>query len=103
MAALIIFRCPQTGMNVQTLLPTQKDEVRTYEAVTCPSCTRLHFIDTSTGKPAAGTNKGAQAANTATGIGLQMTVHVQALTPQEFAPLIEVAISSPTLERIPLG
>jgi ribosomal protein L34E len=56
MAALIIFRCPQTGMLVQTLLHTQKDEARTYEAVTCPACTRLHFIDTSTGKPLASDN-----------------------------------------------
>jgi hypothetical protein len=54
MAALIIFRCPQTGMLVQTLL--HKDEARTYKAVTCPACTRLHFIDTSTGKPLASDN-----------------------------------------------
>ena len=51
MTDLIIFRCPQTGMDVQTLLYKQgKDEARTYEAVTCPACTRLHFIDKSTGK-----------------------------------------------------
>ena len=38
-------------MNVQTLLHKQgKDEARTYEAITCPACTRLHFIDKSTGK-----------------------------------------------------
>jgi hypothetical protein len=53
MADLIIFRCPQTGMDVQTLLHKQgnrEEEVRTYEAVTCPACTRLHFINKSTGK-----------------------------------------------------
>ena len=51
MTDLIIFRCPQTGMDVQTLLYKQgKDEARTYEAITCPACTRLHFIDKSTGK-----------------------------------------------------
>jgi hypothetical protein len=51
MIDLIIFRCPQTGMDVQTLLYKQgKDEARAYEAVTCPACTRLHFIDRFTGK-----------------------------------------------------
>ena len=51
MTDLIVFRCPQTGMNVQPLLHKQgNDEARTYEAVTCPACTRLHFIDKSTGK-----------------------------------------------------
>ena len=52
MAEFIIFRCPQTGMDVQTLLHKQeKNDARAYEAVTCPACTRLHFIDKSTGKP----------------------------------------------------
>ena len=51
MAELIIFRCPQTGMDVQTLLDKQeKDEARIYELVICPACTRLHFINKSTGK-----------------------------------------------------
>jgi hypothetical protein len=48
---LIIFRRPQTGADVQTLLQKQgRDEARAYEAVTCPACTLLHFIDKSTGK-----------------------------------------------------
>ena len=52
MADLIMFRCPQTGLEVQTLLHKQgMDAVaRSYEAVSCPACTRLHFIDKSTGK-----------------------------------------------------
>ena len=51
MAELIIFRCPQTGMDVQTLLDKQeKDEARIYESVICPACTRLHFINKSTSK-----------------------------------------------------
>ena len=51
MAELIIFRCPQTGMDVQTLLDKQeKDEALIYESVICPACTRLHFINKSTGK-----------------------------------------------------
>ena len=48
---LIKFRCPETDMDVQTLLDKQeKDEARIYEAVICPACARLHFINTSTGK-----------------------------------------------------
>jgi hypothetical protein len=51
MAKLIIFRCPQTGMDVQTLLHKQEqDETGVYEAVICSACTRLHFVDKSTGK-----------------------------------------------------
>ena len=51
MADLIIFRCPQTGMDVETLLHKQEhEEARPYYvAVTCPACTRLHFLDKSTG------------------------------------------------------
>ena len=45
MADLIIFRCPQTGMDVETLLHKQEhEEARPYYvAVTCPACTRLHL------------------------------------------------------------
>ena len=49
---LIILRCPQTGMDVQTLLyKLEREEARPYYvALTCPACSRLHFIDKSTGK-----------------------------------------------------
>jgi hypothetical protein len=49
---LIILRWPQTGMDVQTLLYKQEHEDARpyYVAVTCLACTRLHFIDKSTGK-----------------------------------------------------
>jgi hypothetical protein len=51
MAALIIFRCPFTGMDVQTPLQRQADgEAPTYEAFNCPACTRVHFINTASGK-----------------------------------------------------
>jgi len=52
MADLIVFRCPNTGMNVQTHFE-KRDMVegRSFEAFTCPACTRVHFIDLSTGKP----------------------------------------------------
>jgi hypothetical protein len=53
MADFIVFQCPHTGMNVQTHLEKQqRDEVRrSFEAFTCPACTRVHFIDLATGKP----------------------------------------------------
>ena len=51
MDSLIIFHCPETGTDVQTLLLKQEhEEARPYYvAVTCPACTRLHFLDKSTG------------------------------------------------------
>jgi hypothetical protein len=51
MDSFIIFHCPQTGTDVQTLLPKQEhEETRSYYvAVICPACARLHFIDKSTG------------------------------------------------------
>lgn len=52
MADLIVFRCPQTGMNVQTHLEKQqRPEGRSFESFACPACTRLHFIDLVTGQP----------------------------------------------------
>jgi hypothetical protein len=39
---LIIFRCPYTGMNVQTDLPKQeiKEGEQRYETIACPACMR---------------------------------------------------------------
>ena len=52
MADLIVFRCRQTGMNVQTHLEKQQGhEGRSFESFACPACTRLHFIDLATGQP----------------------------------------------------
>jgi hypothetical protein len=53
MTDLIVFRCPNTGMNVQTHLEKQQrvEEGRSYEAFLCPACTRVHFIDLSSGQP----------------------------------------------------
>jgi hypothetical protein len=52
MERLIIFRCPATGLDVQTLLPADEEENkdRRYESLSCPSCTKLHFINRKTGK-----------------------------------------------------
>lgn len=52
MVDLIVFRCPQTGMNVQTHLEKQqKQEAQSFASFACPACTRLHFIDLATGQP----------------------------------------------------
>jgi hypothetical protein len=50
--AKLIFRCVQTGMNVQVWLPDEapSDRADSYEAVTCPACTRLHLVNKTTGK-----------------------------------------------------
>ena len=47
----IIFRCPQTGLNVQHLLEAALEgEKDTYRSIHCPACTRLHFVNRQTGK-----------------------------------------------------
>jgi hypothetical protein len=57
MSAFIIYRCPHTGMDVQTSLQKENnDAARTYETVTCSACTRIHLINTTTGT-VAGMNK----------------------------------------------
>ena len=51
--APFVFQCPQTGLNVQHTWPDDEPPVddKTYVFVTCPSCTRMHLINRSTGKP----------------------------------------------------
>lgn len=49
----IVFKCPRTGMNVQHWLADDaapNDPHCTYETVVCKACSRLHFINRSTGK-----------------------------------------------------
>jgi hypothetical protein len=52
MARPILYKCPNTGMNVQHSLPNARDDEpkSTYSSVFCPACSRLHLIDGSTGK-----------------------------------------------------
>jgi hypothetical protein len=53
MSAFVIFRCPDTGFNVQTLIPRQEqgpDGTKAYEPFSCPVCTRTHLIDPVTGR-----------------------------------------------------
>ena len=50
--ANLIFKCPRTGMNVQHWLadgPTD-DPYSSYETLVCQACSRLHFMNRSTGK-----------------------------------------------------
>ncbi|QWG20936.1 hypothetical protein KMZ68_17980 [Bradyrhizobium sediminis] len=49
----IIFKCPRTGMNVQHWLaddPGADDSTSSYETVVCQACSRLHFINRTSGK-----------------------------------------------------
>jgi hypothetical protein len=51
--ANVVFKCPRTGMNVQHWIAEgtlQNDPRSTYETVVCKACTRLHFINRTTGK-----------------------------------------------------
>ena len=52
MADLIIFRYPHTGMNVQTCLHRQeiKEGEQRYEAIACPVCMKLHFVNKENGR-----------------------------------------------------
>ena len=52
MGVSVVFRCPNTGLNVQGWVaddPTE-GEAEAYEAVTCTACTRMHVINLKTGK-----------------------------------------------------
>jgi hypothetical protein len=47
----IIFKCPQTGLNVQHWLADSPDAAEhAYVSVVCQACTKVHFIHNSTGK-----------------------------------------------------
>ncbi len=49
----IIFKCPQTDMNVQHWLdaePISAGQSSEFEAAVCQACTKLHFVNKSTGK-----------------------------------------------------
>ena len=50
----LIFRCAQTGMNVQVWLPDDDEapaeRADSYAALPCPACARLHLVNKTTGK-----------------------------------------------------
>ena len=48
----LMFRCPNTGMNVPLTIPFDSAaDAHALESVGCPACGRLHFVNKSTGKP----------------------------------------------------
>ena len=55
MANVTIF-CPKTGSNVPVWVAEAQpgDSTDAYDAVACPSCGRLHFVNKSTGKTLSG-------------------------------------------------
>ena len=50
--AHVVIRCSWMGSNVQVWVPegTSADKPDAYEAVTCPACARIHFVNKITGK-----------------------------------------------------
>jgi hypothetical protein len=47
----ILYKCPQTGTNVQHWLADAPDDVKdAHSPVSCPACANIHFIHNSTGK-----------------------------------------------------
>ena len=51
--APVLFKCPTTGQNVQWSAEetsTERGPSVTYKSIHCPACTRLHFMNPSTGK-----------------------------------------------------
>jgi len=48
----LVFRCSQTGSNVQigVAAPPPADRADAYEAVPCAACGRVHIVNKTTGK-----------------------------------------------------
>ena len=49
--AHFIFRCPETGLNVQHQVDDDPDIAENeYEGIMCPACTKMHLLNRKTGK-----------------------------------------------------
>ena len=46
----VIFRCPNTGRNVQGWLDEDVSASDVYVSVECPACTRSHLVNPKTGR-----------------------------------------------------
>jgi hypothetical protein len=46
----VVFRCPNTGLNVHGWVADDPTEAESYEGVTCTACARLHLINPKTGR-----------------------------------------------------
>lgn len=44
------FVCPRTGSSVQHRTERVSERDDEYEGITCPACSRLHFLNLKTGK-----------------------------------------------------
>ena len=51
-AAGFVYRCPNTGLNVQGWIESEPadGEADLYEAVTCTACARVHLVNPKTGR-----------------------------------------------------
>ncbi len=49
MALTFVYKCPNTGFNVQGFIADKPDPAVTFYPVTCTFCTRIHFVDPNTG------------------------------------------------------
>jgi hypothetical protein len=56
MATAFVYRCPNTGLNVQGFIADDPAPAG-YYPVTCLACTRLHLVDPKTFKVAASERK----------------------------------------------
>jgi hypothetical protein len=48
--ATFLYRCPNTGLNVQGWSADEVPSSETYEVVTCLACGRVHLVNPATGK-----------------------------------------------------
>jgi len=49
----LIFRCPNTGLNVQAWLAEEaanQESADVFEPITCTACSQLHWVNPGTGK-----------------------------------------------------
>jgi len=47
-----LYRCPNTGLNVQVFIADAPAKASGYQPVTCLACTRIHLVDPKTAKVA---------------------------------------------------
>jgi hypothetical protein len=49
--AALAFRCPDTGLHVQTWIATEPaDGEEVYETVSCSACRRVHLVNVRSGR-----------------------------------------------------
>ena len=48
--AAFLFTCPNASMKVQLWLDDEYSDDSQYEALTCPACSKVHFVNAKTGK-----------------------------------------------------